>query len=305
MAGTPTHSGTRSRSARYGALPVRACLLPAVLVLSACQAGLDVSQAAPAAKPSQPQDARRIVSLDYCADQYLLKLVDRDRILALSPDAQKPFSYMRNAAKGLAQVRPRAEDVLALKPDLVVRSYGGGPKAGELFRRAGVKVVDIGWTQDLAGVRHTLMETARALGEPQRGRAMLADFDARLAALKPRGGTRPTALYATSAGVTTGPGSLVHRMLEAAGYENYQHRPGWAPLPLENMVQRRPERMIAAFTGTVSETRFAWSAMRHPVAREALADVPTVRIDGAWTACGGWFVLDAIEAMAHEGDVHG
>ena len=70
---------------------------------------------------------RRIVSLDYCADQYVLRFADREDIVALSPNAGKRFSYLRAESKGIPQVRPRTADVLALAPDLVVRSFGGGP----------------------------------------------------------------------------------------------------------------------------------------------------------------------------------
>ena len=64
--------------------------------------------------PHKSETARpmRIVSLDYCADQYVLKFADPDRILALSPDVGKGFSFMRNAAADIPTVRPIAEDVL-------------------------------------------------------------------------------------------------------------------------------------------------------------------------------------------------
>ena len=45
---------------------------------------------------------RRIVSLDFCADQYVLKLADRESILAVSRDATKDFSFMREEALGRA-----------------------------------------------------------------------------------------------------------------------------------------------------------------------------------------------------------
>jgi len=83
----------------------------------------------------------RIVSLDYCADQYVLKLADPESVLAISPDAVKDFSYLQDAAKSVPTVRPIAEDVLSLKPDLVVRSYGGGPNATSFFAQAGVPVL--------------------------------------------------------------------------------------------------------------------------------------------------------------------
>ena len=60
----------------------------------------------------QPPGPQRVVSLDYCADQYVLKLLPRSRILALSPDATRPFSYLNERAEGLPQVKPNAEDVL-------------------------------------------------------------------------------------------------------------------------------------------------------------------------------------------------
>jgi len=58
----------------------------AALALSACgEAGLS------APTPPAPEPARhapqRIISLDYCADQYVLRLIDRERIAALSPFA--------------------------------------------------------------------------------------------------------------------------------------------------------------------------------------------------------------------------
>ena len=98
--------------------------------------------------------AQRIVSLDYCADQYVLKLADREQILAISPDAVKDFSYMQDAAVGVPTVRPVAEDVLILKPDLIVRTYGGGPNAAAFFKRAGVPVLQVGWAKQIRVRRH-------------------------------------------------------------------------------------------------------------------------------------------------------
>ncbi|MEZ5998409.1 MAG: hypothetical protein R3B98_06925 [Hyphomonas sp.] len=71
----------------------------------------------------------RVVSLDYCADQFVLGLADREQILAVSKDAEKPFSHLRDRAAGLPKVRAAAEDVVALKPDIVVRSWGGDARA--------------------------------------------------------------------------------------------------------------------------------------------------------------------------------
>ncbi|MCG8441008.1 MAG: ABC transporter substrate-binding protein, partial [Caulobacterales bacterium] len=109
----------------------RLAALAAVLLAAASGTGA-------ASAPPAPERPARVVSLDFCADQYVLKLVERQRVLALSPDATREFSYMRAEAAGVRSVRPRAEDVILLEPDLVVRSYGGGPNAAAFFERAGV-----------------------------------------------------------------------------------------------------------------------------------------------------------------------
>lgn len=268
----------------------RACL--AALALAACgEAGL--SPPAPSPEPAD-EAPQRIVSLDYCADQYVLKFAPRSAILALSPDAAKDFSHMRAAAAGLPRVRPVAEDVLILKPDLVVRAYGGGPGAAALFERAGVPVLEVGWTPDIAAVTANTRRMAAALGNPEAGEAVAARMTRRLAALSPAGPPR-RALYVTPGGVTTGPGGLVGEMMERAGLENFETVPGWRPIPLERLARDRPDRIIFAdFEGGAGP----WSAMRHPLAADQLASLPVTRIEGAWTACGGWFLVDAIEAMA-------
>ncbi|MGF1462690.1 MAG: ABC transporter substrate-binding protein [Maricaulaceae bacterium] len=244
----------------------------------------------------------RIVSLDYCADQYVLKLADRDRVLAVSPDATAAFSYMREAAEGVPTVRPRAEDVLVLKPDLVVRAYGGGPNAAALFERAGVPVLQVGWASTVQGeaagsVSAVITQMADGLGEPARGAALIAEHQARLDALPGRF-VEARALYMTPAGVTTGPGSLVHELLTAAGLANFETEAGWRPIPLERLVYDQPELIAAAFFDDLAPPPDTWSATRHPIARTQLAERKVVPLPGAWTACGGWFVLDAVEALA-------
>ena len=274
--------------------------LAAVLMLAACQPSNGAGEtAAPSAE--RPM---RIVSLDYCADQYLLRLADREQILAISPDGPRDFSYMRAAARGIPTVRPVAEDVMVLEPDLVIRTYGGGPNAEGFFERAGIPVLQIGYatTVDGAGmgsIPQLVIDVAAGLGHPERGTALATDYRNRLAAIEQRSHAG-SALYMTAGGVTTGPGSLVHEMLLAAGLRNFEEQPGWHSLPLERLAYDQPDIVAAAFFTSRFNYDDMWSASQHPIARQLLETRETVALDGAWTACGGWFILDAIEALAEE-----
>ena len=240
------------------------------------------------------------MSLDYCADQFVLGLAARERILAVSPDAGAEFSPMRAAALGLRAVRARAEDVLVLGPDLVVRSYGGGPHARSFFERAGVPVLQIGVANDIDGVRAVIRDAATALGVPERGEALIAEMDARLARVRARA-AGAQALYVTPSGVTAGPGTLVHHLLAAAGLDNFQSQGGWRPIPLERLAYEVPDLVAAASFGARSNHEDAWTPTRHPVARRRIRSVPVAALDGGATSCGGWFLARAVEALAAPG----
>ena len=269
------------------------------IALAAVLWGCGAESPQPAAAPAR---AQRIVSLDFCADQYVLKFVERERILAVSPDAGREFSYMREAAAELPTVRPVAEDVIVLQPDLVVRSYGGGPRASVLFERAGIPVYEVRWGQDIEEILKVTRETARALGSADQGMAVAAQMQVRLASLRARANGIEV-LYMTPTGVTSGPGSLIHEMLVAAGLRNYQTRPGWWPIPLERLAYERPDLVAVAFYESLADHPHAWSAIRHPVAKAQLENGTVIPIEGAWTACGAWFLMDAVESLARAGGV--
>jgi iron complex transport system substrate-binding protein len=242
---------------------------------------------------------KRIVSLDFCADQYVLKLADRGDILALSKDATSDFSYMRKEARGIKTVRSTAEDVLALDPDLIVRSYGGGPNAKAFFEQAGVKVHQVASSQDFDDLRKAARDAALAFGQIDKGEALVADFDRRLAAIKPA--SNVTALYMTPSGITTGPGSMVDLMMTRAGLINFETQKGWNQLPLETLALKKPDMAITAFFQDQTIGRDNWSSARHPVAMNIMRQLPVAALDGSTTSCGGWFVMDAIEALAQKG----
>lgn len=259
------------------------------LLLASCGG----QQGADSAKPS----AQRIVSLDYCADQYVMQFAPRGAIAALSPDAAKDFSYHRARAAGFPSVRPRVEDVLALRPTLVVRSFGGDAGIDAALADAGVAVVQLGYPQTLAEVRGELLRVGAALGAAEAAQGLARDFDARLAAL-PDAKVKPTALYMTPGGVTTGGGSLIDAMMAHAGLSNFASSAGWSALPLERLASERPDIIVAAFYGESGADSDQWSAARHPIAAAQLRGRPVAQLSGASVSCGAWYTLDAVEAMA-------
>ncbi|MCC5861573.1 MAG: ABC transporter substrate-binding protein [Gammaproteobacteria bacterium] len=271
-----------------GHCPTRAAWLPAALLALAL-----VMPAA--ARSAQPLPT--VVSLDYCADQYVLALADREQILAISTGPDDEFSAMRQHAAGVPQVRDISEDVLALEPDMVIRLSGGGPRALDFYRRVGIKTHQLHFPGDFAGVRETIRDAAAALGHPARGEALITEMDAVLqAAAGEDGAPRMRALYVTPSGVTTGSDTMVHEILEAGGFDNAaagNGMRGWFSLPLEDLVVTPPDLIVTGFFGMRSTHVDHWTASRHPVLRDLFERTPTVHLDGALLACGAWFMADA------------
>lgn len=275
------------RAARRGS---RGRWLPPLLA-----AGLVPACGAAPSRPAPEGAAGRIVSLDYCADQFVLGLAGRERVLALSPDAGKDFSYLRAAAAGLPAVRPRAEDVLALDPDLVVRTYGGGPRAAAFFERAGVPVLQIDFAPDVEAVRGRIRQAAAALGVPRRGEELVAGMDTRLARAR-AGPPGAAVLYLAPSGVSAGAGTFVDHLIAEAGLDNFDERTGWRPIPLERLAYEAPG--VYAVPVFEDEHNRVGTAFRHPLAVRRVRAGPVVALDGATTSCGGWFLADAVEALA-------
>lgn len=245
--------------------------------------------------PDPPASPQRIVSLDYCADQFVLGLADRRQIAALSPHAEDDYAFFRSAAAGLPKAAPRLEEVLALDPDLVVRTYGGGLAIEDQLQRLGVPVLELGFADDFEGVAEATEAAGAAFGHPARGQALAADL------LKLRTRTAapgsPRALYVTPGGATAGSGVLIDHVFAAAGLRNAVAAPGWPALPLEAIAADPPDLIIVAFYGSAFGALNNWSEAQHPVMARLMETRPVIALEASHVACGGWFISEAVETL--------
>jgi len=244
-------------------------------------------------------EPRRIVSLDYCADQFVLARADREQSAALSVGARRDDSYFRDRAGGIRQTRDTIEEVLALRPDLVIRAWGGPWDAEQVYARFHVPVLQVGDAPDFTAARADLMDAAQTLGHADRGAAIARDLDTRLARLSAHRTNAPV-MYLSAGGAVAGSGTMMDAMINAAGGRNVRTEASWQMLPLERMVQTPPALIALGFFDTGREQVNAWSPSHHPALRRALANARTVRLPPASIACEAWYAVDAAEAIAAE-----
>ncbi|HEX8660253.1 MAG TPA: ABC transporter substrate-binding protein, partial [Brevundimonas sp.] len=229
----------------------------------------------------------RVLSLDQCADQYALALAP-DADLALSPRADDPDAWMRNAAVGRPRVRPTLEAAIAFQPDVVVRYWGGEPRLLARLQADGVRVLTIEDATDFDGVRADIRTVSKGLDAAERGEALISRMNA---TLPPRAAseatTKPRAQYLTAGGFTAGKGTLIDAILSAAGFANAAEAPFFAPVSIERVVLFPPARFVLGF---FDQARGDWrGAGRHPVLRRLMRGRVAARLPAAALTCPGWF----------------
>ncbi len=240
------------------------------------------------AEPARPT----LVSLDYCADQFVLALADREQILAVSKDAERRFSHLREKAAGIPKVRAAAEDVIALQPDVVVRSFGGDARALAFYEGFGIRTVQLGYAEDVQGTADVLRAVAAEIGQGARAEALIAAMPGAAAE------TGRSALYVTPGGVSAGQGTMIASIMAQAGLSNANEGEGWTDLPLERLVQAPPALMLTAFFGFDDDATDRWSVSRHPVMRRLMADAQVIAMDESRISCPAWLVADEAQAIA-------
>ncbi len=241
----------------------------------------------------------RVLSLDQCADQYVLALAPRQDIVGLSKRATKADSYFATRAAGAPQRRATLEDALAARPQVVVRYWGGDGRLLAALARYGVKTVAIHDATDFAGVRVNVRRVAAALDRREAGEAINARMNTTLAASAGAWRGR-AALYLTSGGFTAGPGTLIDAMMRAAGLANFAGRPGYHYVSLEGLVVRPPAVLIEGFFDAAIDAFEHWSEMRNPLVAGIASRARTVALPASILACPAWFAADGAKDIADQ-----
>jgi iron complex transport system substrate-binding protein len=259
-------------------------------LLAICAGSAGAEDAAPA----------RVVSIHLCADQFVLALADRKQIASVSwlaTDDRR--SHMATQAAGLRPNNGTAEEIVSLRPDLVLAGFRSARSTAAALRALGYRVVDLEFATDFTVIRRQIRELARLLGQSARGEEMIAEMDERLArAAADTPAIRPVAAIYQPMGFTSGRGSLEHALMTAAGFDNLAEKLGMGALghlPLEALVSAKPA-VLVNWMGNDPAPSLARSFYDHP----ALTGGPwrTLSLPNKFWACGAWYSALAVERLA-------
>jgi len=247
------------------------------------------------------------VSADFCADQYLLALADRSQILAVSPDAEAPFSHMAAKASGVRKLNTGVEELMALKPDYVITSWGWSAHDRRLPERLGARFVQVQFGTTPESIAANLRSVGAVLGREAQAETIIAEMYRRLQAVEARVGSRSgtplTAVYITPSGTTSGAGTLVDEIITRAGLINGMAETGyngWQQIRLEELVTDPPDIFVASFFELNSAQTDNWNIARHSVMQSLLKDRPVILVPSSKLSCTAWYFVDAVELLVNE-----
>lgn len=249
-----------------------------------------------AAKPA------RIVSLNMCTDELVLRLAPPEHIASITWLSRDPRNAnMAEAARAIPVNHGLVEQVLASRPDLVIAGAYTTRATVALLKRVGMPVREFGVPRNIAEMRAQIAEMAALLGEEDRGAALVADIDARLATLAAKRPTeRRRAIVLRPNGFTVGRGSLVDEILTLAGLDNIVAGLGidsYGQIALETVALGGAQMLILNDTPG-GPPSLAHEVLQHPLIERLRERLKLVALPSRLWTCAGPSVLDAIELLA-------
>lgn len=254
-------------------------------------------------KPALAED--RILSLDYCADQFVLALGDKYQIIGLSQEARDSHSFYRDRAEGISLFRANADIIISQKPTLIVRSWAGDNRLLGFLERLDIPIITIQHAEDPKDIDKNLVAVAKAMGQVERGDVILRQTKERLSQLKKMPRYDMNGIYLTPGAFTTGVGTFVNNVMELAGIGNEFSNmgfEGWFPIPLEQLVLKPPELIVTSFYDSQSARQNHWGVARHGFIKKMIENTPNIDVPGSMMACSGLFLVDAAEHLRVEMD---
>jgi iron complex transport system substrate-binding protein len=249
----------------------------------------------PRALSTAPGKPLTVVSLDGCADQYVLGLVPRTQILGLSDRARLPDSFFRDRASTVRRIQPRLETILALNPDVVVRTWGGDLDLIKALKKHHIRIINISDITNYDQAKPELFRVARELGQEAGAGIEARRFDQAMAAIQPVGQGR-TALYYTPGGYSAGPDTMTGDMLQRLGFKLETQNKGFFYLSPEVLLSMKPDIFALAFY----DDHYAMRRVpgRNPLVRAKIAASPNFTLPRQSVSCSGWFTAYALSELS-------
>jgi iron complex transport system substrate-binding protein len=246
----------------------------------------------------------RIASMNVCTDQLLLTLADPEQILGLSRYSRDAWqSWAADDASRYKILSGGAEDILVLRPDIVVASLFDKRSTRELLKENGLHLAEFAVPRNLDEVKTQIRRMGEITGHPDRAMAEIARLDAAMGrARRAVADKHYSVLPLSRRGWVSGSDSLVSSLLTETGLTNAAGDLGIALggyASLEAIVSLKPDFILVSEAGDVAEDD-GRAFLLHPALERFYPPSKRIVIPETLTVCGGVMLADALEVLVAE-----
>ena len=251
-----------------------------------------------AAPHRAPRPIPRIVSINPCVDAVLMRVADRGQIAGISHYSRDPQASSITPAQAAAFpiTSGTAEEVVALRPDLVIAGGHVAPATIRALERLHVRLLQLPVPDSIAQSVAQVRSIGAAVGRPERGERLARAMERAVAAAAlPPGRAATPALIWQGGGLVPGAGTLSDELLRRTGFTNLSAGYGlkqWDVLPLEYLVAR-PPRVLFAVGGGADDRMLG-----HPVLRRLARHTRIVPFAPRLMHCAGPTIIDAVARLS-------
>jgi iron complex transport system substrate-binding protein len=246
----------------------------------------------------------RIASMNVCTDQLLIPLADPEQILGLSRYSRDRFeSWAADDAHRYRILSGGAEDIMVLRPDVVVASLFDKRSTRELLKQKGLRLAEFAVPRNLEEVKAQIREMGEIVQHPDRAAAEIARLDAAIArARRVVVDKHYSVLPLSRRGWVAGSDSLVSSLLTETGLNNAAGDLGVGTggfASLEAVVNAKPDFLLVSDAGDHAEDD-GHAFLLHPALERFYPPAKRIVIPDRLTVCGGVMLAEALDVLVAE-----
>ena len=245
------------------------------------------------------------VSINQCTDSLLVRLADPEQVIGLSRYARNPVrSWSADEASRFPTVSGTAEEILVLRPDIVLAGRFTKRATREIVREHGINLVELDAIRSLDDARAQIRLVGGMLGHPDRAEAAIGRIDAAIARARRAAEVRPVrVLPLQRRGWVSGRDTLLTSLLAVLGLDNAGSelsRSIGRQVTIETIVALKPDLLLVSEGGSKAEDQGS-ALLQHPaLARLYPPDRRIVVPDNLNLLCGGPTLDEVIHRLAVE-----
>lgn len=244
-----------------------------------------VGQQARAAELRAP---KRMISMNLCADQMLMKLADPGSITALGPFSREPrLSFFADRANAFPQLKNRTENLLKTDADAIVFGPFDNMYMRSALRRQGIREIVVGRWVSLNEVKEGITGFSEAIDQAPSGAQLVQEIERSVAELKDvvKSVARYSFLLLQRRGYV-GEGHSVAELLEIAGLTNAADGAPAQFMSVESIIALRPTLLVVSGHNSRAEDR-GLELLEHPALTRLYPRSRRIAVPDELTICGG------------------